>query len=83
MTRKHIGKLISAAREKRKLTVPDLGGLCRVTRSSVYNWEAARFILPKNFKRLAPALGMSIKRLEAENGKDKRKRRSTNGRKPK
>ena len=70
---KHIGKLIKASREKRKMSVPALAVLCNVTRGRIYQWEKQRFILPKQLPLLAAALLIRLTELEYENGKDNRK----------
>lgn len=66
---KHIGHLIKRIREKRKVSAYEVAHECKVTRGRIYQWEEARYILPKNFAGLARALQISVKTLEAANGK--------------
>lgn len=69
---KHIGELIKAARKRRKMKADLVGELCNVSRSRIYQWESSTFIKPKNFKALSQTLGISLKRLIAENNDDER-----------
>ena len=65
--KKHIGKVLKAERLKLKLSAEDVGCLCNVSRSRVYQWESGRYVFPKNIPMLARALGIPPKILEAEN----------------
>jgi transcriptional regulator with XRE-family HTH domain len=64
---KHIGKVLKAARMRQHLTAEEVGHRCNVSRSRVYQWEAERYVFPKNLPMLALALHLSLKRLQAEN----------------
>lgn len=68
MPTKTIGEVIKRARERRGLTADEVAAKCNVARSSVYQWEASSYILPKNFKALAPVLGVTEKYLIRRNG---------------
>lgn len=68
MKQKKIGEVIKKARVRKKLTADEVGDECNVSRSRVYQWEAAEFIMPKNLPGLARALGLSMKRLKSANG---------------
>jgi transcriptional regulator with XRE-family HTH domain len=65
--RKTIGQLIKEARIKLGLTADQLGEACNVSRSRVYQWESATFVLTKNLKPLSVALRVPKKRLEEIN----------------
>jgi transcriptional regulator with XRE-family HTH domain len=64
-----IGDVIKRARTRKKLKAEQVGALCNVSRTCVYQWEEADFIKPKNFKNLSAALGISVERLAQVNGK--------------
>ncbi len=65
---KTIGEVIRKARERKKLTADEVAERCHVARSSVYQWEASTFIMPKHFWVLAPVLGLTEKYLHRVNG---------------
>lgn len=67
--REHIGELLKRARMKLKLKAEDVGAYCNVSRSRVYQWEAGDYVFPKNLPTLASVLKLSIKRLNACNGR--------------
>lgn len=63
-----IGEIIKTARTNLRLKAEDVGGLCNVSRSRVYQWEAADYVFPKNLEPLSRALGIPRKKLEEANG---------------
>jgi transcriptional regulator with XRE-family HTH domain len=65
--RRHIGKVLKAARIRKKLKAEDVGKRCNVSRSRVYQWEKDRYVSEKNIHVLAKALGIPVKILEREN----------------
>lgn len=65
--KKHIGKVLKAARLKKNLSAEEVGRRCNVSRSRVYQWEKQRYVFPKNIPTLARALGVPQSTLEAEN----------------
>lgn len=67
-SKKSIGEVIKKARTRKKLTADAVGEECNVSRSRVYQWEAAAFIMPKNLPGLAKALGLSLLTLRRANG---------------
>lgn len=64
---RHIGKVLKTARIRLHLSAEEVGHRCNVSRSRVYQWEAERYVFPKNLPMLALALRLSLKRLQAEN----------------
>lgn len=68
--KKHIGKLIKEARKQKRLRADDVAVFCNVSRSRVYQWEAADSILPKNLKSLSVALRVPVGVLSAANKKN-------------
>lgn len=68
MPNRKIGEAIKRARERKGLTADEVAALCNVARSSVYQWEASTYILPKNLRLLASALGLTEKYLQRING---------------
>lgn len=62
-----IGDVIKRARIRKRLTADDVAKACNVSRSRIYQWESADFVLPKNFPALSAALGISIRRLRETN----------------
>jgi transcriptional regulator with XRE-family HTH domain len=67
-SKKKIGEIIKRARTRKNLTADAVGEECNVSRSRVYQWEAASFIMPKNLPALARALGLSERTLKRANG---------------
>lgn len=63
-----IGDVIRRRRMRKKLTADDVAKLVNVSRSRIYQWESASFIMPKNLPGLSVALGISERRLKAANG---------------
>lgn len=64
-----IGEAIKTARVKLNLSADQVGQLCNVSRSRVYQWEAQEYVFPKNLAALAAALHVSLRRLKAMNGR--------------
>jgi transcriptional regulator with XRE-family HTH domain len=63
-----IGDVIKKARMRKKLTADDVAKKVNVSRSRVYQWEAAGFVMPKNLQGLSDVLGISLRRLKSVNG---------------
>jgi len=59
--------VIKRARQRKKLAVEEVAAACNVSRSRMFSWEKATFILPKNFEKLSKVLGISIRRLKSVN----------------
>lgn len=68
-TRKPIGVVLKKARIKLGLKAEDVAARCNVSRSRVYQWEATRYVFPKNLPALSVVLHIPIGRLKAANGK--------------
>jgi transcriptional regulator with XRE-family HTH domain len=66
-SRRHIGKILKAARVKKNLRAEDVGKRCNVSRSRVYQWEKGRHVFEKNIPALAKVLGIPVETLEREN----------------
>jgi transcriptional regulator with XRE-family HTH domain len=70
-TPKHIGKELERARKHLSdlgVTAGRIAKRCNVSRSRLYQWERQTFILPKNLRALAMALGIPHSVLVALNG---------------
>lgn len=63
-----IGEVIRNARLRKKIKVGQAAEACEVSRPHWHTWEKSEYILPKNFTRIAGALGLSRKRLVKANG---------------
>lgn len=63
-----IGALLKCARMRLNLSADDVGALCNVSRSRVYQWEAGSYVFPKNLLPLSVALNITMKKLHATNG---------------
>lgn len=70
--RQTIGQVIKAARVRLKLTADEVGEACNVSRSRVYQWEAEKYVFPKNLKALSATLRVSVKRLQEVNRRPNR-----------
>ena len=65
--RRHIGKVLKAARVRKNLKAEEVGKRCNVSRSRVYQWEKGRHVFEKNIPALAKVLGIPVEILEREN----------------
>ncbi len=67
-SKKHIGILIKSQRMALNMSADEVAEACNVSRSRVYQWEAAPYIFPKNLRSLSEALQIPLARLQAANG---------------
>lgn len=67
-SKKHIGKLIKTKRVLLNMSADEVAERCNVSRSRVYQWEAAPYVFPKNLRALSAALQIPLERLKAMNG---------------
>jgi len=64
-----IGDVLKRARLKKGLAPEDVAAMCEISRSRYFQWENSDRILPKNFRRLSTALGISVQTLKRANGR--------------
>lgn len=62
-----IGEIIKTARQRLNLKAEEVGAMCNVSRSRIYQWEAADYVFPKNLHTLSSALGIPVEKLEQAN----------------
>jgi ribosome-binding protein aMBF1 (putative translation factor) len=71
--REKIGAKIRTARLNKGLSCAELAEKCDVTRGVIYHWERAKYILPKNVRRISVVLKIPHHCLERINQKPKRR----------
>jgi transcriptional regulator with XRE-family HTH domain len=67
-SKKHIGELIKSKRVLLNMSADEVAEACNVSRSRVYQWEQAPYVMPKNLRALSTVLQIPLERLEAANG---------------
>jgi transcriptional regulator with XRE-family HTH domain len=65
--RRHIGKILKAARLRKNLNAEEVARRCNVVRSRIYGWEKGNYVFEKNIPALSKALGIPIEILERAN----------------